>query len=397
LIAQHPTAMLGRVTLYVGSREAAHRLGVSRATLYAYVSRGLVERRTAIDGKTSMYSVDDLDRLPARSRRHATQPRPSIDVQISSAVTRLDDRGLRYRDRDAIDLARTATYEQVAELLWTGVLPDRRPDWPPADPDDLRACQRAVEALGPRASALRRLLAIAPILGTRHPDDDPPAAARRLLMVVAEADRPQPAGLADWLARRWHPNPDPALGPALDRALILLADHELATSTLAVRVATSVRADAYAVFAAGLATVSGPLHGSAGESAFGLLRDAAEHGARDAVARRLDEGRRLPGFGHTVYRDGDPRLAPILEAAWRLPQADSDRVVVDQVLREASLRLAKPPNVDFGVGVLTYLAGLTPDVPVFAVARIAGWAAHSAEELAERPVRFRGLAQYPSA
>lgn len=388
--------MLGSVTLYVGSREAAHRLGVSRATLYAYVSRGLVERRTAIDGKTSMYSVDDLDRLGARSRRQATQPRPSIDVQISSAVTRLDERRLRYRDRDAIELARTATYEQVAELLWTGVLPDRRPDWPLAEPDDLRASRRAVEALGPGGSALQRLLAIAPVLGARHPDDDPPAAARRLLMVVAEADRPHPAGLADWLARRWHQDPDPALGPALDRALILLADHELATSTLAVRIATSVRADAYAAFAAGLATVSGPLHGSAGEAAFGLLRDAAEHGAHDAIARRLDQGRRLPGFGHTVYRNGDPRLDPILEAVWRLRHTDSDRAVVDQVLREASLRLAKPPNVDLGLGVLAYLGGLAPDVPMFAVARIAGWAAHGVEELAERPVRFRGLARYPS-
>jgi citrate synthase len=174
---------------------------------------------------------------------------------------------------------------------------------------------------------------------------------------------------------------------------VLLADHELATSTLAARVAISVRADAYAAFIAGLATVSGRLHGSAAGDAHRLLQDAAEHGADVAVRRRLDAGQRLPGFGHTVYRDGDPRLAPLLESARRLPGTDAGQAVVDQVLRAASLRLAQQPNVDFGVAAVTYLGGMDPDVPLFAVARLAGWAAHCLEELAERPVRFRGLAR----
>jgi citrate synthase len=382
------------VTLYVGSREAAHRLGVSRATLYAYVSRGLVQRRTAIDGKTSMYSVDDLERLRSRSRRHTAGSRPSIDVQITSAVARLDGQTLWYRDRDAIELARTASFEQVAELLWTGVLPDRQPDWPRATPDDLRAGRRAIEALGGEATALHRLLVLAAVLGARHPTDDPPTAARRLLAIVADSDGPRRRGsLADRLARRWHPRPSGELRAAVNRALVLLADHELATSTLAARVAISVRADAYAAFIAGLATVSGRLHGSAAGDAHRLLQDAAEHGADVAVRRRLDAGQRLPGFGHTVYRDGDPRLAPLLESARRLPGTDAGQAVVDQVLRAASLRLAQQPNVDFGVAAVTYLGGMDPDVPLFAVARLAGWAAHCLEELAERPVRFRGLAR----
>ena len=129
------------MTLYVGSREAAHRLGVSRATLYAYVSRGLVERRTAIDGKTSMYSLDDLERLHSRSRRRAPEPRPSVDVQISSAITRLDEHRLTYREQDAVELARTAGFEQVAELLWTGSLPSERPIWPTAGTRDRAACE----------------------------------------------------------------------------------------------------------------------------------------------------------------------------------------------------------------------------------------------------------------
>jgi citrate synthase len=382
------------MTLYVGSREAAHRLGVSRATLYAYVSRGLVARRTAIDGKTSMYSVDDLERLRSRTRSRETRPRPSIDVQISSDVARLDDQTLWYRDREAIELARTATYEQVAELLWTGSLPDRPPVWPAATAADLRSTRRAVEALGGAATAVQQLMVTAPVLGARHPADDPPAAARRLLAIVAASDGRRRRGtLADRLARRWHPRPSSELRAAVNRALILLADHELATSTLAARVAISVRADAYAAFTAGLATVSGRLHGSAAGDAHRLLVDAAERGADAAVRRRLDAGQRLPGFGHTVYRDGDPRLAPLLESAWRLPEAETRRAVVDEVLRAANIRLAQQPNVDFGVAAVSYVGGLDPDVPIFAVARLAGWAAHCLEELDERPVRFRGLAR----
>jgi citrate synthase len=383
------------MTLYVGSREAAHRLGVSRATLYAYVSRGLVERRTAIDGKTSMYSLDDLDRLHSRSRRRAPEPRPSIDVQISSAITRLDEHQLTYRERNTVELARTVGFEQVAELLWTGSLPSERPIWPTAGTRDRAACAQAIDALGPSATALQRLTATATVLGAHHADDDPPAAARRLLAVAAgPSGRDRRATMAERFARRWHPSPTPALVTAIDRSLVLLADHELATSTLAVRVATSVRTDAYAALTAGLATLTGRLHGSAAVGAYQLLREAAESGAREAVRRRLDQGERLPGFGHTVYRNGDPRLEPLLEAAWELPAATERRAGVDEVLREAGLRLDHRANVDFGLAVLAYLGDLDPDVPIFATARIAGWTAHCLEESQERPIRFRGLARY---
>ena len=383
------------MTLYVGSREAAHRLGISRATLYAYVSRGLIERQTAVDGKTSMYSLDDLDRLHTRSRRRPPEPRPSIDVQISSAITRLDERRLTYREQDAVALARTAGFEQVAELLWTGNLPPERPTWPTAGARDRAACAQAIDALGPSATALQRLMVTATVLGARHADDDPPAAARRLLAVASgPSGRDRRASMAERFARRWHPSPTPPLVAAIDRALILLADHELATSTLAVRVAISVRTDAYAALTAGIATVAGRLHGSAAVGAYQLLREAAESGAAESVGRRIDQGERLPGFGHTVYRSGDPRLEPLLEAAWELPAATERRADVEQVLREAGLRLDHRPNVDFGLAALAYLGDLDPDVPLFATARVAGWTAHCLEELQERPVRFRGLARY---
>ena len=179
----------------------------------------------------------------------------------------------------------------------------------------------------------------------------------------------------------------------MDRALVLLADHELATSTLAVRVACSVRADPFAAIAAGLSVVSGRLHGGASVETADLIARADVDGAAATVAAHLDQGRRLPGFGHSVYRRGDPRVAPLLEAVRGVPGADHTVELVDEVIAEAGRRLAHLPNVDLALGALLHAGGFPPDAPLFAVARLAGWGAHYDEEATERPVRFRGLTQ----
>src|SRR5690606_28591667 len=86
-------------------------------------------RHAAVDGRTSLYARADVERLAARSRSRAPVERPTIDAQVTSGVSELHDSGLLYRGHPADTLARTATFEQVAELLWTGTLPDRRPSW----------------------------------------------------------------------------------------------------------------------------------------------------------------------------------------------------------------------------------------------------------------------------
>lgn len=383
------------MTLYIGSLEAARRLGVRRETLYAYVSRGEIGRRKAIDGRTSLYSVDDIDRLTTRSRgRQPASARPSIDVQVTSAITQLDEQSLQYRGHDVADLCVSATFEQVAELLWTGVVPRVSPIWPAAEPDDVTACQAALGALGPSATDLQRLMMLPHVLGARHPDDLAAAAAKRMVvMVPAVAGVSEGGAVAGRLSRAWHRRPSPALVEAVGRALVLLADHELATSTLAARIATSARTTPYAAMAAAMATVSGELHGSSAAAAFHLLADAADRGAVAAIRDPIDSGRRVPGFGHTVYRTGDPRLGPLLDAVRSLPDADGRLRVVDDVLAESSIRVTPRPNVDFGLAAMAFVGGLDPDVPIFAVARLAGWAAHIDEERHERPLRFRGLAK----
>ena len=383
------------MTLYIGSQEAARRLGVRRETLYAYVSRGEIARRSAIDGRTSLYSVDDIDRLVRRTRgKQIPTSRPSIDVQITSAITQLDEHSLQYRGHDVDALCRTASFEQVAALLWTGTLPSTAPRWPQAARDDVDACLAAVAALGASATALQRMLVLAPVLGARHPGDSATTVAQRLIVTVpALVHRSANGPIAARLGRAWHEDPSAELVNAIDRALVLVADHELATSTLAARIATSVRASPYAAIAAALATVSGELHGSSAAAATHLLIDASKRGAAAAIRACLDAGLRVPGFGHTVYRTGDPRLSPLLEAVRLLPDPPSRFAVVEDVLAEASVRVTPRPNVDFGLAALAFVGGLDADVPIFAVARLAGWAAHIDEELAERPLRFRGLAK----
>jgi citrate synthase len=242
------------------------------------------------------------------------------------------------------------------------------------------------------------MVAVASALGCRHEHDDPVAAARRLIgvvpVVLGAAAEPVAGPIAERLAACWRPAGEVStLTPVIDRALVLLADHELATSTLAVRIAGSTWAPPYQAYAAGLATVQGPLHGTSAHNAHRLLADAERSDAATAVAARLRAGERLPGFGHKIYKGDDPRLAPLLEALSLLPDPDGRAGILAEVMREAGVRQTRRPNIDLGLGALAFIADLPPDVPLFAVARLAGFAAHLNEELAERPLRYRGLAR----
>lgn len=384
------------MTTFIRSAEAARMLGVSPATLYAYVSRGRIGRRTAPDGRASLFALDEVEALAARGRRRSG-PRPTIDVQIASAVTTLSEDGVDIRGHDLPELAARRSFEDVCELLWTSELPPEPVRWPTADREDLDAC--AAIAAHPDVTPTGRLTAAAIVLGGRRPDDAPSDAARRLITLAPPllGSRRATGPLARRLVSAWRPRPSDELVAAVDTALALLADHELATSTLAVRVAASVRTTAYGALAAGLTTVEGALHGSAARESHRLLADCAERGSREVLREHRAERRRVAGFGHKVYRGVDPRFGPLLDAVRRLDGDRSDLAVLDELLAAAGETLAHQPNIDLALGALTWVSGLDPDVPIFAVARLAGWGAHCAEEFAEPPVRFRGLARRPAA
>ncbi len=175
--------------------------------------------------------------------------------------------------------------------------------------------------------------------------------------------------------------------------MVVLADHELATSTLAVRVAASTRADLYDAVLAGLGTLAGPLHGSASGLVVDLLTSADREGAGPAMDRALRWQGHVPGFGHGAYPDGDPRCTALMGVVRPLLDDDA-RATVDAVTDLAGSASLPAPNIDWALGALAHGIGMDPSfLPMlFAVARCSGWVAHYLEELAEPPLRFRARA-----
>ncbi len=306
---------------FVSAVEAAERLGVERSTLYAYVSRGLLERRRGLDGRSSLFSIDDLDQLASRGRRRPLERPSSIDVEVATAITSIGEGDLRYRGMAVPDLARVATFEQVAALLWTGQLGEPSETWQPQR--GVTEARDAVARLPRGAAPAWRVATIVTELAVRDPlrhDRAPSAVAdlgRHLIAAIVRALHPTRrsagASTAAQLALALTARPDDALVRTIDRALALLADHELASSTLAVRIAASTWADPYACVLTGLGVLSGPLHGGASRAHHQLLVECEARGVEVVVGEHLRAGEKLPGFGHKIYREDDPRVAPLRE------------------------------------------------------------------------------------
>jgi citrate synthase len=396
--------------------DVAARLGVKPATVYAYVSRGLLTSIRNADGKGSLFAKPEVDAFVA-GRQRTTTP------GIQTGITLIRDGGLYYRGRDAVRLASTATFEAVATLLWTGDL--EHVDLV-AKPELTALAAETIRPLSADARTTDRLRVIVAAAAAADPlRFDTSAAAvvatgRTLLAAMvgalphAEAagpgddgfggetpgaDRPgadRPGG--NWLAgtlwsRLTAREPRGDDHRVLNAALILLADHDIAASTLAARIAASTRAHPYAVVGAGLAVLDGPYHGAASGLAHALLSDAmASRDPVSTIAARLRTDGLVPGFGHPLYPDGDPRATALLAMLADGPVLDTANRVAEAV----KTRSGTHPNVDFALAALTLHYDMPPDAgeAIFAVARTAGWLAHALEEYASRPSRFRPVGQY---
>ena len=349
---------------------------MSTATLYSYVSRGRVHRTIGADGRSSLFDLHELEALREKSSRPPPPP-PTIDVRIASAITQLNEDGLCYRDVPVDELV-DQPYEQVCALLWGTAPPKLRPESDGAN----------------RPTPEADVMGLVQLVAGMQLAADPFEAADTLLGAIPGAlgGSPDPERTyADRLARAWIRRPSDELVRVINSALVLLADHELATSTLAVRVAASVRCSPTAAFVAGLATVDGDLHGSASHRVVRMLVDCDRDGADRVLDRFRAERRRVPGFGHSIYRSRDPRFELLLDRIRELPDRHGRLDTIDDLLAVAGHYVAQAPNIDLALGSLNYVAGLPADCPLFAIARIAGWAAHYREELDERPLRYRGL------
>lgn len=393
----------------LSTKEAAELLGVKPETVYAYVSRGHLSSRRAPGGRGSTFDAQEVETLARRNRREsAGTPGSGGELSVRTHLTLIEADRYYFRGVDATRLATGHSYEEVAEWLWTGRLRPGAAFTAPAA--SLAVARRAVEALPEHAGPVDRLRVAATAAASADPlrfdlsEEAVLATARILIPTLVGAlpphrpDQHDEGPLAHRLWARLSGRPaDEAALRFLDTALALLADHDLAASTLAVRVAASARAHAYAAVSAGLGVIEGPLHGAAGGLAHKLLLDVLDQGdAGPVIAGELRAGRRIPGLGHRLYQGEDPRARVLFELLEDMPRAAPALAAARDVVATTARHAPLHANVDLALAVFTTSCAMlaTAGETIFAVARTAGWIAHALEEYGERPLRMRPSGHY---
>src|SRR5215467_646031 len=375
--------------LYLSAREASAELAISPATLYAYVSRGLIRSEPSPETRSHRYRAEDVRALKER-RVPSPEPRglrsfdadlPVMDTEIST----ITEDGAIYRGVNCVDLAENDTLEHAATLLWdvSGVDPFA-PDNQPEISDEMRAIATAARRAAPidRAIAVLALAASAdPRAFTRAPDGRAMVGGRIVRLLVAtmlnRGTSPEPLHMQ--IAQAWAPDNKHA-PDLIRRALVLLADHELNASTFTVRCAASTGLNLYDAVIAGLAALKGPKHGGAGVLASRLVKTLIDNDVAPVIRERVALGERFAGFGHGVYKRGDPRAISLLEALTRAGAARKFTREVPERIAEATGEFV---NIDYALAVLAHslrLAGGS-ELTLFAMARTVGWIAHASEQL----------------
>lgn len=376
--------------MLISALEASRRLGVKPATLYAYVSRGLLRSVPVSDSRERHYQADDVERLRRlhRSGQPRAAPPKAFDLHspvLNSAICLVEDGRLYYRGVDAVDLAERASLEEVARLLWE------------VGDDALAPAGR----VGPRGARFGALPAGASPIERAHAalarlaaedvgavDLSAEAVARtgaRLVRTVAAAVT---GGQADGspvhhqLATAWGLRR--AGADLIRRCLVLAADHELNPSTYVARCIASTGATPYAAVIGALGALSGPRHGgetSRAEALLGELSRATD--VASELAEQLRRGERLPAFGHPLYPDGDPRAAAILDAL-QASAISARAAFVAETTAAAERLLARKPNVDFALGAVSVTLQLPRGAALgmLLIGRTVGWIAHVMEQYA---------------
>jgi citrate synthase len=336
---------------------------------------------------------------------------------VVAAETRLCDLDgvngrLAYGGYAIDDLARKATFEEVCFLLWHGELPksaqlDKITTELIAAREVPRSLVDAFALMPKDTDPMRVLQAAVAILGMHDPETTDNSHAANLRKSVRLTSQMATAICAHHRVRQGQPpiSPAPDLGhaanflymltgrrpsavtvKAFDASLTLYAEHEMNASTTTTRVITSTQSDMHSAVAGGVGALKGPLHGGAGEAVMRTLMEIDEVANVDIFAdRALAERRRLMGFGHRVYRAGDPRAAILMGMAEEACRQSGQFKWFEMAVRLHE-RIGKAkgliPNVDFYSAPLFYSLGIPVDLftPVIAAGRIAGWTANIIEQ-----------------
>jgi citrate synthase len=391
--------MINMSDAWITAAAAAALLDVTRPTLYAYVSRGMVRsQRGTGSSRERRYAREDVERLRRRAEERREPDKAAARALqwgvpvLESGITLIDGARLFYRGADALALAASRPVDEVASLIWSGHVNLRRPAGqvvtPPPETDYsfIPRAQRMLAAAAdqdPSSADLRPERAV--VSGWRILD---------LVTAAAAGRRPGSLPIERALARGWR-LPIRHAG-ALRSALILCADHELNVSSFTARCVASAGSSLYAVVIAGLSAMQGSRHGGA-SARVGAMLDALRS-SRDvpaAMAARLRRGDAVEGFGHPLYPGGDPRAAMILDDLARHHGRSAELSFVTRVAAAGRAAVGDAPNVDFALAALSRVLRLPPDAPLalFAVGRTIGWIGHALEQYATNQL-IRPRARY---
>lgn len=399
---------------YLSAKEAAEVLDISRATLYAYVSRGLIRSEQTTEGKRKRrYYAEDVEKLLARKEGRRNPEKLAQDALhwgapvMDSAITLIDGNKVYYRGQDVDKLAHERRVEEVAALIWTGDMANAKDLFNLDVQISARAYETMILHVEVDGAALTPMQELQTFLPAAESDDPSAydlrpesvatAGARilRLLGSVAAGDVPEDISIAEMLQQGWCPDDKNAI-PTLNAALILTADHELNASSFAARVVASAGASPYAVVMAGLSALQGQKHGGYTERVQALF-DEAEHASkiRDVMSKRLRRGETIPGFGHKLYTAGDPRGRTLIDLVLELYPDHPETPFIHAALKAADDLLGDTPNIDTALVLLSRVLGLPEGsaLELFAIGRTIGWIGHAIEQY-ERDRMIRPRARY---
>lgn len=388
---------------YMTAKESAQALDVSVNTIYAYVSRGLIRSEASADGRRSRrYLREDIDKLLTRRQARSNPDQLTQDALhwgapvLESRITLIDDGRLYYRGIPIETIVDTMSVEEVASLIWTGDTNQAESLFdfeihPTAQKYETMLLH--VELDGADLTPVQAFQIVLPIVMADDPtsyDNRPNSIATkgarvlRLMASVAAGDVEESIPIAEMLQRGWCPD-DPQSTRVFNTALILCADHELNVSAFTARVVASADSTPYAVINAGLSALQGTKHGGYTESVEAFLNEVGTpKRAKQVIVARMRRGETqpVPGFGHQLYPDGDPRGTILLNMLAELyPQ--SDAVKLSQAVAENVLEIrGEHPTVDFALATLgqVYQLPAGSTLGIFALGRMIGWIGHAIEQ-----------------
>lgn len=391
---------------YLTAKEAAAELNIALPTLYAYVSRGLIRSEARSGSRSRLYRAEDVRGLAQRLTPSAAEPNADVRALpvLDSSITLIREDSVFYRGRPVGRLAEDATLETVANLIWDTGDNDPFADPAPAPLEAFEALRHATAGLRP----LERCQAALPVVAAAEPEryNRTPAGLVRLgvrilrwLAATIADSPPSSAPVHAVLSSAW------AAEPPIDRliraALVACADHELNVSTFTVRCVASAGGDPFLAVAAGLAAIQTPRHGRITERVGAALPDLLAAGdLAAAVVDRLGRGDDIPGFGHPLYPQGDPRARLILGLAerWLPDHPTLQRAFL--LAQQVQALAGRPPTIDYALEVLRLIGRLPQDasLSLFTIGRTVGWLGHAMEQYSQpgliRP-RARYVGQHP--